>query len=182
MQAIIESLRIISCKCLNNNDDQLRWLGRSLNEFLARRCRSVDEALGLQFSRGGIPWWREEAIRKRDAALRELTARHFADLSITAQARQVHLAAVRYAASAWRFDRNRAAMPPHYARGTHEWLWRAFSSGAPMPIGERQLRHILPGAALSSEKRQVPERSRRHGNATVSSAAPSGAQPREPGQ
>src|SRR5215470_6882015 len=51
MQATIETLRAITRKCLNNHDDQLRWLGRSLEEFLAHRCRSVDEALGLRFRR-----------------------------------------------------------------------------------------------------------------------------------
>jgi len=53
------------------------------------------------------------------------------------------LLAVRYAGSTWRFDRDRQSLPAGYAGGVHEWLWRAFSSGAPMPIGERQLRHVL---------------------------------------
>ena len=145
MQAIIETLRTITHKCLNNHDDQLRWLGRSLEEFLAHRCRSVDEALGLRFPRGGVPWWREDAIRKRDAALRELAARYCRAPSVSALARQVRARSVRYAGSAWRFDCRRSSMPAHYAGGDHECLWRAFSSGAPMPISERQLRNILLG-------------------------------------
>jgi hypothetical protein len=144
MPTIIDRLRVACRRCLDGGDDQLVWLGRSLNEFLTKRCRSVDEALGLQAGRGGIPWWREEANRKRDAALRELAARHLADLSRTAQARQVRVLSARYAASAWRFDRAQESMPPHYAGTAHEWLWLAFTSGAPMPIGERQLRNILP--------------------------------------
>jgi hypothetical protein len=143
MQASIENLRAISHKCLNDNDDRLRWLGRSLEDFLTHRCRSVDEALGLRFPRGGVPWWREEAIRKRDAALRELAARFCRGLSISAQARLVRALSVRYGASAWRFDRAQRVMPSRYAGGTHECLWRAFSSEAPMPISERQLRNIL---------------------------------------
>jgi hypothetical protein len=145
MPTTIDRLRMACRRCLDDGDDQLVWLGRSLNEFLTQRCRSLDEALGLQVGRGGIPWWREEANRKRDAALRELAARHLLEHSVTAQARQVHVLSVRYAASAWRFDRDRPSMPPHYAGTPHEWLWLAFSSGAPMPIGERQLRNILPG-------------------------------------
>jgi hypothetical protein len=155
MSTTIDKLRTVCRRCLDDSDDQLRWLGRSLHEFLTHRCRSVDEALGLQTGRGGIPWWREEANRKRDAALRELAARHFSGLSVTAQARQVHVLAVRYAASRWRFDRTRTTMPPSYAGGTHEWLWLAFSSGAPMPIGERQLRNILPPADSSGRKGRV---------------------------
>jgi hypothetical protein len=145
MQATIDALRTITRKCLNNNDDQLRWLGRSLEDFLAHRCRSVDEALGLRFPRGGIPWWREDAIRKRDAALRELAAKHCRGSSVSALARGVRALSVRYAASAWRFDCRRRSMPAHYAGGDHECLWHAFSSGAPMPISERQLRNILLG-------------------------------------
>ena len=34
-------------------------------------------------------------------------------------------------------------MPPDYADTQKECLWRAFKSGAPMPIGERQLRNVL---------------------------------------
>jgi hypothetical protein len=156
----IENLRAVCRRCLDDSDDQLRWLGHSLNEFLTHRCQSVDEALGLRFARGGVPWWREEAIRKRDAALRRMAARHFAGLPVTAQARQVRTATVRYAASGWRFDRDRSAMPPHYADSIHECLWQAFAAGAPMPIGERQLRHVLAGlgsAGRSTRRRMLKE-------------------------
>lgn len=54
-----------------------------------------------------------------------------------------HYPAVRYAASAWRFERAIEQMPERYAGTTSEFPWRAFKAGAPMPIGERQLRNIL---------------------------------------
>lgn len=158
MPTNIDKLRTACRRCLDDSDDQLRWLGRSLQEFLAHRCRSVDEALGLQAGRGGIPWWREEANRKRDAALRQLAARHLAGLSITAQARQLHVLTVRYAGSTWRFDRTRPAMPTSYTGSVHECLWLAFSSGAPMPIGQRQLRNILPPVGSSGRKDRVSDR------------------------
>lgn len=160
MLATIELLENITARCLTGqplDEGQRRWLGQVLAEYLAHRCPTIEDAMKLRGDRGGIPWWREQANRRRDAALRELAVRHFAGLSITAQARQVRLFTVRYAASAWRFDRERAAMPMHYADSVHEWLWRAFASGAPMPIGERQLRHILPGAAArTGPARAVP--------------------------
>jgi hypothetical protein len=34
-------------------------------------------------------------------------------------------------------------MPAHYRATPKEYLWRAFKSQAPVPIGERQLRNIL---------------------------------------
>jgi hypothetical protein len=46
-------------------------------------------------------------------------------------------------ASAWRFDRNRPEMPLRYKRQPQELLWRAFKSGAFMPLSQRQLRNIL---------------------------------------
>jgi hypothetical protein len=90
-----------------------------------------------------VPWWLEKAIRERDEALRKLAARFCSEHSTSAKARLVHSMALRYAGSAWRFDRNRQEMPPQYHGKTHEYLWRAFSSGATMPIGERQLRTVL---------------------------------------
>jgi hypothetical protein len=125
--------------------DQSNFLYQALDKFLSHQCRSFEEALSLRCGRGGIPWWREDANRARDAALRELAGRYFGLESITARARAVHGLARRYAAAAWRFDRDVKSMPRQYLGTQREWLWRAFVSGAPMPIGERQLRTILTG-------------------------------------
>jgi hypothetical protein len=114
-----------------------------LQRFLARNCESMEEALGLKYSRGGVPWWLEEAIRKRDDALRRLAAEHFFEMTPAAKAKGVHCIAVRYAASGWRHDRDRAQPPCEYTGTMKEYLWAAFKSGAAMPIGERHLRNIL---------------------------------------
>jgi hypothetical protein len=90
-----------------------------------------------------LPWWREEAVRRRDAILRELAATFQPTQSASMQAKWIHMRAVRYAASAWRHDRARENMPPHYAGKPSVYLWQAFKSGAPMPICERQLRTVL---------------------------------------
>jgi hypothetical protein len=82
-------------------------------------------------------------MRKRDMALRQLADRLHAGLSVSAQAKIIRIASIRYGGSAWLRDRTLGAMPANYAGREHEWLWRAFASGAPMPIGERQLRHVL---------------------------------------
>ena len=82
MFATIENLREISRRCAAGqplSEDLSRWLGTSLESFLDHRCRSVDDALGLRFPQGGVPWWREEAIRERDIALRGLAARFHAE-------------------------------------------------------------------------------------------------------
>lgn len=144
--ASIDNLREIMGRCLVGEPldvDLANWLGGALEGYLTRQFRTLEEALGLIFPRGGIPWWREEAMRKRDAALRYLADTFLGDLATGTQAHNIWTGAIRYAASAWRFDREVDEMPERYAGTPKECLWRAFKSGAPMPIGERQLRNIL---------------------------------------
>ena len=121
------------------------WLEQALREFLDHRCSSVDEALGLRFAKGGVPWWLEEGMRVRDAALRTLADRFFAGTSLSGRATRIHALSVRYAAANWASDHGAAAMPGRYRGTPKEYLWHAFKSGAPMPLGERRLRSILSG-------------------------------------
>ena len=144
--AAVGNLREIVGRCQSGKplDEPLaRWLAASLDRFLHRRCSSIEDAFGLRAPRGGVPWWLEEAIRIRDAALRELAERHLAELSVAARARRIHSISVRYGASAWRHDCENEARPERYGGTPSEFLWRAFKSGAPMPVCERQLRNIL---------------------------------------
>jgi len=116
-------------------------LDSALNKYLS--AHSIDHAMGLRPDSGGVPWWMEEAMRKRDQALRMLAEQFAAHLGSSAQARYIYQLAIRYAASAWRFDRERVTLPQGYAGSVQEYLWLAFTSGAPMPIGERRLRTLL---------------------------------------
>lgn len=146
MLATIENLREISRLCLANeplDTEMSNWLGASLERFIKHQCQSLDAAFDLKFPRGGVPWWMEEAIRARDAALRDLADRFCGACSVQVQAQSIRSLSLRYAASAWRFDRSRGEMPAHYAKTPKEYLWRAFKSGAAMPISERHLRTIL---------------------------------------
>jgi hypothetical protein len=146
MLLVIDDLREIARCCQSGEpmDARLtRWLGSSLRSFLEQDARTIEEALGLQAPKGGVPWHLEEALRKRDAALRELAAGFCVSDSVSAQARRIRSWAVRYAASAWRFDRDDDDMPAHYRGTVKALLWLAFKSGARMPISERQLRNIL---------------------------------------
>ncbi len=123
--------------------DLAGWLANAFDDFLSQRARSLHDAFDLNFPKGGVPWWQEEAIRKRDAALRELARRYHTEVSMSAKSRQIRTSCERYAATAWRFDRNRQEMPVAYLETPKELIWRAFKSGAAMPLGERQLRNIL---------------------------------------
>jgi hypothetical protein len=149
MLLVIKNLREIA-ECFRGGTtppaDLALWLERSLREFLDHRCHSVDEALGLRFAKGGVPWWLEEGMRARDAALRGLAERFFAADSISARAAQIHALSERFAAANWTGDSRQPEMPERYAGTPKEYLWLAFKSGAPMPLGERRLRGILGGA------------------------------------
>lgn len=146
MMRSIEDLKEIARRCRVGQplgEDLSKWLAGSLEEFLTHRAHTVDDALGLRTSRGGVPWWRREALRRRNECLRQLASSYFARLGVTEQAHRIYQLARRYASSAWRFDRALEEMPPAYIGTPTELLWRAFKSGAAMPVGERQLRSIL---------------------------------------
>jgi len=146
MPTSIDNLREVARRCSAGEPlpaGLSAWLGKSLGEFLSHRQRSIEDALGLVWPRGGVPWWLEDALRKRDAALRELAQRFYCGQAVSRQAAAIYRAALRYAASRWRRDRAADELPPEHVGTPYEWLWRAFKSGAAMPIGDRQLRHIL---------------------------------------
>lgn len=134
------------CESCEPLDPELSvWLGDILNAFLERETASLEEIMGLCYGRGGMPWRRAEAMRERDTALRALTENFFATLSPCARSRKVATLTDRYGASAWRIDRRKTEMPAYYTGTPHEFLWRAFKSGATMPLGERQIRNIVGG-------------------------------------
>ncbi len=146
MTTTIERLRDVSSFCRQGAPlppDLAGWLATGIERFLGREARDLDGALGLIQAQGGIPWWREDAIRRRDAALRRLREIVCPAAGVTARARRMAELLRRYAGSTWRIDREHAAMPAHYAGTAQEQLWHAFKSGAAMPLGERQLRTIL---------------------------------------
>ncbi len=146
MSITIPNLREIARRCIAGLplDRSLAcWFGTALQGFLDHRYPSIEEALGIMSFRGGIPWWRAEANRERDTALRTLADLECPDSPVAVQARHVRMLSIRYAACAWRRDRDLDEMPAHYHGCARGCLWQAFKSGATMPIGERQLRNIL---------------------------------------
>ncbi len=146
----IDNLRTIADRCeqrLSLDPELADWLSRSLRDFLSHRVNNIDEALGIRAPRGGVSWWREEALRKRDAALRALAEECLVSraCSIRAMASEIAKLSRRYAASSWRFDQENDEMPARYAGTAKKYLWQAFRSGAPMPISDRQIRTIIGG-------------------------------------
>ena len=146
MLASIRNLREISSLCRTGEHlppELSKWLATTLHEFLHQRKPSLDDAMGLKYPRGGVPWWAEEAIVTRDRALREMGAECFPEISRSAKAILIRTLSVRYAATAWLRDREKVDMPEHYRGKPKEYLWCAFKSRAAMPLSERHLRTIL---------------------------------------
>lgn len=149
MPSAISNLREIARICLAGQRleaELAAWLGRALSDYLEHRTGTLQDALGLRMPKGGVPWWREEAMRRRDAELRDLARIHFAHLSVAAQARRISELSRRYGAASWRFDRALPECPRNLVGTQLEQMWRAFKAGAPLPLRERQLRQILAQA------------------------------------
>jgi predicted metal-dependent hydrolase len=74
--------------------------------------------------------------RTRDAALRSFAETFLGEKSPGLHAQEILSASTRYGASVWRVDQDNEEMLARYAGTPKECLWRAFKSGAQMPIGE----------------------------------------------
>src|SRR5262245_3742937 len=156
----INNLRMVADLCETGQTLPIHlaeWLADALRSFLEQRSVSLNDAFGLRAGRGGVPWHVEENIRKRDSALRQLCTHHFLELSLTGQARLVHRLSLRYAASSWRFDRERKTMPNRYRGTPNEFLWLAFKSEATMPVCTRQLRNILNSGRRLTSAAKFPQ-------------------------
>jgi hypothetical protein len=142
----IQALASIRHHCNQNRPlpAELReWLADALDRYLEQDCETLNEAFGLIQARGGVPWWRERAIRGRDEALRALSREFFGHETPGRRARMIALLTRRYAAACWPRDRGHDEIPAHYRGTPNEYLWRAFRSRAKMPVSERHLRTLL---------------------------------------
>jgi len=119
------------------------WLAESLGRYLEHDCDNLNEAFGVTQGHGGVPWWRERAIRLRDAALRALSHDHYGDISVYSRAKAIAEISKRYQTTCWPRDRLLDEMPSRYRGTPKEHLWRAFRSEAKMPVSERRLRTLL---------------------------------------
>ena len=137
MPSVIKTLREIFEKCARGEPltaEEAAWLAGVRAAYLDHRCRSMDEAFGLRWPKGGVPWWLEEGIRERNRALVELGEVHFPERSAAARAKAIVRLSRRYAAANWPHDSLHREMPARYCGRPLEFMWRAFKSGAPMPL------------------------------------------------
>ncbi len=141
----IKRLRRLAVALADGSADG-QWLAGRLSDYLAgaERGLSIDAALGLASMPGEASWWTAEALEVRDDALRGLAERHSARCKTASAAYKIERLALRYATSAWRYDRDHDVMPERHRDTETEFLWQAFKAGA-MPLNKRQLQTILAG-------------------------------------
>ena len=142
--AAVEKLRRLAAE-LEGGGDDARWLAACIREYLesAPRGATMDMCLGVAAMPGEVNWWTAEATRVRDDAIRDLAARYYPSLRPGTQAREIERLALRYATASWHHDRDRDTMPERYAGTETAYLWRAFKSGAAMPLKRRQIETVL---------------------------------------
>jgi hypothetical protein len=122
------------------------WLAPRLTRYLenAQTGATLDQALGLTVGPGGMPWWREQALRQRDDAIRKLADRYFGALDLNGQADEILTAIRRYRGSRWSHDRSKDHMPESYAGTRSELLYEALRRGAGnIPESKKHLLRIL---------------------------------------
>jgi hypothetical protein len=144
----IEMLHAIHTRCAKDRPltpDLQNWLAESLGRYLGHDCDSLNKAFGVIHGHGGVPWWRERAIRERDAALRTLSREFLSHLTVYGRAKAIHDLSERYETTCWPRDRLLDEMPERHRGTPKEYLWRAFRSEAKMPVSERRLRTLLSG-------------------------------------
>ena len=123
MSSTIDNLREIVRRCQSGQllDDNLaHWLGASFERFLSRQCQTIEDAQGLRAPRGGVPRWRQEAKRQRDATVHNLADRFFETPPPSPQAKRMRVLAVRYGAPAWLHDRGTNELPVSYRGKSNE--------------------------------------------------------------
>lgn len=141
--APIEWVRLARDVLARQNSPEIASRMPQLDRYLDLHSTvSLDEALGL-IPAPGEEHWRTAARRHaRDDELRRLAARFLPGLSVRGAAAEVARLIERYEIRWVRADQHGESMPAGYIGRPEQHLYRAFSTGIPMPSANR-LRAIL---------------------------------------
>ena len=103
---------------------------------------SSDEALDLLSAKSERTHKTASAFLRRNAALRDLAATHYAALSEAEQARRLARDLARYRATAWASERLLAECPGHRIGTPSGYCWRILRA-LDRPISAERIRHVL---------------------------------------
>lgn len=120
------------------------WLAAGLDAYLRRAPEglTLPAALELAVPVGGAPWWRIDALARRDDALRRLAAEHYSSLPPSERAAAIGVSLRRYASTSWPRDRHFSACPSRLV-GTSGELLFAIMSVSRAPMSDRQIARII---------------------------------------
>ncbi|WET72894.1 hypothetical protein [Rhizobium croatiense] len=118
-----------------------RNIAARLNRFVSGETDDVALALDLKVARGKRPFRVVSDFAARNAAIREAVEKFFPGLKPKQQADALAVALQRYAASAWRIDRQKQTCP-YKASDLHSALWLILTR-FDNPLSAERIRKIL---------------------------------------
>ncbi|MES0076952.1 hypothetical protein [Mesorhizobium sp. M0058] len=124
--------------------DDREWIAAALRRYLAAADDglSIEDALELTAPARAMPWWRVDALARRDMALCELARVFYPSPSLSQRAAGVYDALARYARAEWPRDQRLESMPVHYVGTPAELLFSAMKAHPEM-LSERQVTRIV---------------------------------------
>ena len=137
-----ERLRHAADVLRRQNDADAHAVADGINAYLTGDASSLDDALGLRPEPGQRKAPTLARIAERDELLQRAAAEFYPGKRVSEQARALHRAITRYAASAWRHERSHIACPAHRAGTVQGVAWEILTLDEDPP-GARQLRRIL---------------------------------------
>ena len=122
-------------------DPELAPVADGLRRYLMNAAEGarLDRELGLVGGPGSSPWWEQDRIGRRDAAIRRLAASFPG--SASAKAAEVGREIAHYAGTCWTRDRARGAPYPDSPR--RRVLFDLFTADPTPPSGFRRLFDII---------------------------------------
>lgn len=120
--------------------DDAAWLAAGLENYLGAACRgaTLDQTLEVTALPFAAPWWEQQGLIDRRAALRELS-RLLARGSASGTAKAIATAAADYAAGRWPALAARPGPPAEDIGRPEEIFWRLHASGCRWPLAWRQI-------------------------------------------
>lgn len=128
----------------SDTEEDRQWLAEALRRYLlaADDALSLEDAFELRTPTRCQPWWRIDAISRRDIWLRAL-AEFFPHASLFARAEAVGAALDRYAATRWVSEQLLAGPPRSSWATAEQCMWYALEANGGLLLSRRQLRRIL---------------------------------------
>lgn len=120
------------------------WLASGLDAYLRRAPEglTLPAALDLAVPVGGAPWWRTDALARRDDALRRLATEFYGSLPPRERAAAIGVSLRRYASTSWPRDRHLTVCPVRLA-GTAGALHFLIMRASAVPMSDRQIARII---------------------------------------